>query len=258
MADSSSGVSTGCGTGARRQTSGHLYVLHELRPPNENLVVADGGIVSARQLDAFATARSGNLHSRLEAYLRATSVPEPARSAATLSARYSTLSELLSADPTLVADYAGTTAAHAIDAAHKLTIAALEEELGEREPISCRRDTAKFLKTLIGFRSDELLVVLFLDRRRRLIDHEIVAVGTADSVGCDQRRIVFRAIGRGASGIIVAHNHPSGDPRPSSTDINVTRLLADAARGVGICLLDHLVIAGGEVRSAMVDARKPA
>ncbi len=131
-------------------------------------------------------------------------------------------------------------------------IQAASEELHERPALPAPEDVARFLKALIGFRCDECLVVLFLDARRRLIDHEVVAVGAADSVPCDQRRIVLRAICRGAKAIIVAHNHPSGDPRPSSSDIQATRLLADATRGVGICLQDHLVIAGGEVRSAML------
>ena len=113
------------------------------------------------------------------------------------------------------------------------------------------KEAAAFLKALIGFRSDEALVVLFLDSRRGLIDHEVIATGRADSVDFDQRRILLRAMARGASGIIVAHNHPSGDARPSTSDIRVTRQLADTARGLGICLYDHLVVAGGEVRSVM-------
>lgn len=128
---------------------------------------------------------------------------------------------------------------------------AAEDSLRVRQPIRCERDAGAFLKTLIGFRCDECLVVLFLDAARGLIDHEVIASGRADSVEFDQRRILLGALGRGAAGIIVAHNHPSGDPRPSTSDLKVTRRLADVARGVGICLHDHLVIAGGEVRSAL-------
>lgn len=87
-----------------------------------------------------------------------------------------------------------------------------------------------------------------------LVARARVWIGTAGSVECDARRIIFRAIGRGASGMIVAHNHPSGDPRPNNSDIAATRRLADAARCVGICLYDHLVVAGHEVRSAMFPA----
>jgi DNA repair protein RadC len=131
---------------------------------------------------------------------------------------------------------------------------ALQDELRERPSICDQRAAARFLKATLGFRCDELLVVLFLDARRRLIDHEIIAVGRPDSVDFDQRRILLRAIGRGASGIIVAHNHPSGDSRPSRSDVEITRRLADLAEAFGIKLHDHLVVAGGHTRSAMFAA----
>jgi DNA repair protein RadC len=128
---------------------------------------------------------------------------------------------------------------------------ALGDELAERRPIRCDAEAATLLKALIGFRCDELLIVLFLDSNGCLIDWEDVAVGRPDSVDFDQRRILLRAIGRGASGIIVAHNHPSGDPRPSRSDVNATRQLTTVAKAFGIQLHDHLVVAGGQVRSAM-------
>ena len=158
---------------------------------------------------------------------------------------------MLSADLSVVADYAGGAAADAIAEAGKLMAWSLAEELRERQPVCTQAAAAKLLKALIGFRCEELLIVLFLDSRERLIDHETVAVGRPDSVEFDLRRILLRAIGRGASGIIVAHNHPSGDVRPSQSDVEVTRRLADASHALGICLCDHLVVAGGEVRSAM-------
>jgi DNA repair protein RadC len=252
MVDRTGGrMPTGCGTGSCCQIDRACDDPAGLLVSDHHLVMADGWNAGPRHLDASEAASERDYRSGLEGFLRASSVAEPARSAAKLSARYATLSELLSADPILVADYAGAAAAQAIAAARRLMIAAIGEELGERRAIVCERDAARFLTALIGFRSDELLIVLFLDRRRRLIDHEVIAIGTTDSVDWDQRRIVFRAIGRGASGIIVAHNHPSGDPRPSSTDISLTRRLADVTRSLGICMVDHLVIAGGEVRSAM-------
>ena len=128
---------------------------------------------------------------------------------------------------------------------------ALGDELAGRQQIRCELEAAAFLKALIGFRCDELLVVLFLDSNRGLIDWEVLAAGGPNSVDFDQRRILLRAIGRGASGIIVAHNHPSGDPRPSRSDVDATRRLTTVAQAFGIELHDHLVVAGREVRSAM-------
>jgi DNA repair protein RadC len=158
---------------------------------------------------------------------------------------------LLSTDPSILVEDGGMQAARALANARELMIEAADDQLRKRGPLATQTDVADFLKALIGFRCDECLVVLLLDARHGLIDYEIISVGRADSVEVDQRRIVFRAIGRGATAIILAHNHPSGDARPSAIDIQVTRQLADVGRSLGICLQDHLVVAGGEVRSAM-------
>lgn len=158
---------------------------------------------------------------------------------------------MLSADSALIADYAGEAVADALGRAGELMILAAEERMRERLPIRTQADAARLLKALIGFRPEERLIVLFLDTGRRLIDYETVAFGRPDSVDFDCRRILLRTVGRGASGIIVAHNHPSGDARPSQSDIEVTRQLADASRALGIRLYDHFVVAGGQVRSAM-------
>lgn len=129
---------------------------------------------------------------------------------------------------------------------------AADDQLRTREQ-QAPSTIAAFLKTLIGFRCDECIVVFFLDARHGVIDHEIVSFGRVDYATMDARRILLRAMARGAVGIIIAHNHPSGDPRPSTSDMRVTRELADTCRGLGIHLRDHLVIAGGQVRSAMFE-----
>jgi DNA repair protein RadC len=168
-----------------------------------------------------------------------------------LSTRFSSLSELLSADLTVTRDYAGGDVASVLACARSLMVQALGDELQERPSIGSGKEAAAFLKQLIGFRADELLIALYLDARRRLIDYEIVARGRPDSVDFDGRRILLQAMGRGATGMIIAHNHPSGDPRPSRSDVEATRRLAHVADGLGVHLIDHLVVAGGEVRSAM-------
>jgi DNA repair protein RadC len=187
----------------------------------------------------------------LEAFLKAAAVPDAAGAAQRLAATYRTLAELLSAEPLIVAGDGGRAAAAVLASARQLMIQAAADELLVRAPLATQEAVADFLKILIGFRRDECLVLLLLDARNALLDHQIVVVGQPDSVEVDQRRIVMRAIGCGASAIIIAHNHPSGDPRPSTADVRVSRQLADTCRSLGICLRDHLVIAGGQVRSAM-------
>ncbi len=84
--------------------------------------------------------------------------------------------------------------------------------------------------------------VLFLDRRNTLIGDEVQAKGTVDHTPVYPREIIKRALDLGASAIILVHNHPSGDPTPSQADIEMTRQIADAARGLAIAVHDHLVI----------------
>ena len=83
---------------------------------------------------------------------------------------------------------------------------------------------------------------LCLNRKNRLIKCVEVTSGTATSSLVHPREVYREAIRTGSSAIIVAHNHPSGDPSPSSADIRVTRQLREAAEVVGIALLDHVII----------------
>lgn len=98
----------------------------------------------------------------------------------------------------------------------------------------------------------EALVVMALDKRRRVIDAAVVSLGSAGFTIVDPAVIYRWALlqGRsGASGLIMAHNHPSGDPQPSSQDREVTRRVATVGRSLGIPLLDHLVVVdAGEAR----------
>jgi DNA repair protein RadC len=88
----------------------------------------------------------------------------------------------------------------------------------------------------------ECLVVLLLNTRRRVKGHHLVSIGTTDTV-LVQNTVVFRtAIVISASAILMAHNHPSGDPTPSEADIKVTRDLIRAGQLLKIEVVDHVVI----------------
>jgi len=84
--------------------------------------------------------------------------------------------------------------------------------------------------------------VLFLDRKNHLIADEVQNRGTVDHTPVYPREIVKRALELSASSIILVHNHPSGDPTPSKTDIAMTREIAGAAKALSIAVHDHLVI----------------
>ena len=84
--------------------------------------------------------------------------------------------------------------------------------------------------------------VLFLDRKNRLIADEVQQTGTVDHTPVYPREILKRALEHGASALILVHNHPSGDPSPSSADIEITKEVARAAQALGVQLHDHLII----------------
>jgi len=106
-----------------------------------------------------------------------------------------------------------------------------------------------YLMVDMGSARRERLRTLHLDAANRLILDDETAIGTVDSAPLYAREIVGRAIEVGATSIILVHNHPSGDPRPSTRDVEATRTLADLCSGLDIVLLDHLIVGRGEVVS---------
>src|SRR3989339_22866 len=88
----------------------------------------------------------------------------------------------------------------------------------------------------------EHFVVFYLDTRNQEIQREIISVGTLNANLVHPREVFEPAIGHHAAQIIVAHNHPSGDPEPSEEDIAVTKRLKQAGELLGVELLDHIII----------------
>ena len=84
--------------------------------------------------------------------------------------------------------------------------------------------------------------VLFLDRKNVLIADEVQSTGTIVHSPVYPREIVKRALELGASAVILAHNHPSGDPTPSRADIEMTRDVVDAAKALKIAVHDHVIV----------------
>ena len=99
-----------------------------------------------------------------------------------------------------------------------------------------------YCRTTMSRRETEQFRILFLDRKNMLIADEAQAKGTVDHVPVYQREVVKRALELNASSLILVHNHTSGDPQPSDTDIAVTQQIEAAAKTLSITLHDHLII----------------
>jgi len=97
--------------------------------------------------------------------------------------------------------------------------------------------------------------VLYLDQRNTLIEDEIQQRGTVNEVAAYPRQIMRRALNLGAVGLVLCHNHPSGNLKPSAQDIEITREIFHAADAVGITLHDHLIV-GATGYTSLRDLRK--
>ncbi len=86
------------------------------------------------------------------------------------------------------------------------------------------------------------LRLLFLDKRNALIADEVQQSGTVDHTPVYPREVVKRALELSATALILVHNHPSGDPTPSSADIRMTREIIDVAKPLGITIHDHIIV----------------
>ncbi len=102
-----------------------------------------------------------------------------------------------------------------------------------------------YLTAKAAYDSIEQFRVLYLDRKNRIIADEAQQRGTVDHTPVYPREVVKRALELNASAVIMVHNHPSGDPKPSRADIEMTRKVRDAVAAVNITLHDHVVVSRG-------------
>jgi DNA repair protein RadC len=101
---------------------------------------------------------------------------------------------------------------------------------------------ARLLHNVVEGWDREIVGALFLDTRNRAIGHTIAYVGTLNRTSAEPRGLIVPALLVNAAGLIVFHNHPSGDPSPSAEDLAFTRKLQEASEAVGLRLVDHIVL----------------
>jgi DNA repair protein RadC len=158
--------------------------------------------------------------------------------------RFGSLSAILSADrkELLRIDGLGDhTATHFLALREALSRASFEP-IRRRPLISSWSALLAYVRTELQHETREQLRVLFLDRKNQLIADEILGHGTVDHAPVHPREVARRAIELAASALILVHNHPSGDPSPSRSDIDMTRALIDALSAFEIAIHDHLIV----------------
>lgn len=114
-------------------------------------------------------------------------------------------------------------------------------ESTERSVVSNSQEAYTALRD-IGDRKQEHIVALFLNSRFQVLERRVICIGSLDGVNVLPRDIIIPALELNASSVVIAHNHPSGDPTPSHEDILITKRIQDGLELVGLNLLDHIVV----------------
>jgi DNA repair protein RadC len=143
----------------------------------------------------------------------------------------------------------GPAKATTILAAIELGKRAFQSRPLDRTPIDSPAAAAAALSQDLMWQTNERFAVLLLDVKNRLLGTQVITIGTATETLASPREIFREVIRQGATRVIVAHNHPSGNIEPSNEDIELTRQLLAGAQVLAIPLLDHVILGNGTHQS---------
>ncbi len=188
-------------------------------------------------------------HEVLE-YLLALAIPrrDTKPLAKALLRRFGTLAGVFAADAeALVAvDGMGGTSAAAVRVVRVAATRMLLEPVTNAPVLGSWAALLDYLQADMGPLTVEQVRVLHLNARNVLMANEVMGRGTVSEAPIYVREVIRRALDIGSAALILVHNHPSGDPKPSRQDIAVTREIAEAGRKLGVQLHDHLIIGAGK------------
>lgn len=111
--------------------------------------------------------------------------------------------------------------------------------------ITSPQDIADLLMEEMQYLKQECFKIILLDTKNKVIKVEGISVGILNASLVHPREVFIKAIRQHSAAIVLAHNHPSGDPEPSAEDKNITKRLCDAGELLGIAVLDHIIIGRG-------------
>ncbi len=115
-------------------------------------------------------------------------------------------------------------------------------KIPKKIPLASPQAVTSYLREKLGREKREHFVILSLDARNNLININNVSIGTLNSSLVHPREVFKPAINHSAVQVIIAHNHPSGDPEPSENDIDITKTLVEAGEILGIKVVDHIIL----------------
>ncbi|WP_160004386.1 DNA repair protein RadC [Rhizobium sp. 18055] len=158
--------------------------------------------------------------------------------------RFGSLAAVFGAPTGLLQEVKGVGEAVALDLKLISTVAhrTLKSELRGKQVLSSWSSVIEYCHAAMAHETREQFRILFLDKRNALIADEVQGLGTVDHTPVYPREVVKRALELSATALILVHNHPSGDPTPSRADIDMTKMIIDTAKPLGITVHDHIII----------------
>lgn len=189
---------------------------------------------------------TGLLDHELLEYMLATAIPrrDTKPLAKALLRKFGGIGGVLTADAEalLKQEGMGESAVAALKIAQACAIRLVQTQTESRPVLSNWQALLDYLHADMAHHGVERFRVLHLNTKNMLIRDEVMSRGSIDQAAVHIREVIRRAIDLGSSALILVHNHPSGDPSPSTADIEVTRSIAEAGRRLGITVHDHLII----------------
>ncbi len=143
----------------------------------------------------------------------------------------------------------GTAKRSQLVAVLELARRAMAEQLRAREALESPGAVMQYLQLHLAHRGHEVFAVLFLDAQHRMVAMEEMFRGTLSETSVYPREVVVRALHHRAAAVVLAHNHPSGQVRPSRADESLTQALRAALRLVDVRVLDHVIVGPGQALS---------
>ena len=161
-----------------------------------------------------------------------------------LISKFGSLSGVLDADQKELESIngVGSMSASLIRLVKELYCTYLAENMMERDVLSSPDAVINFSRVKLSGLPNEAFMVIYINVKNEVIDYTLLQEGTLDNVTVYPRRIIESALSHHASGVILVHNHPSGNPVPSKEDKLLTKEITDAAYALDIRVLDHLIV----------------
>jgi DNA repair protein RadC len=164
--------------------------------------------------------------------------------AKSLIARFGSFGEVIAADSGRLAEIEGMSAGAISE--FKIVEAAAQRfakgAVKKRLPLGSWSEVIDYCRTSMAFEGRESFRVLFLDKKNGLIADEVQGLGTVDHTPVYPREVMRRALELSATAIVLVHNHPSGDPTPSTQDIKMTLDIIAIAKSLGVAVHDHIIV----------------